>query len=91
MGSFQDAVGQGARESHLGSLSHEMLDQMTFGGPFHPGLFCCSVSLFTLVKVINSPHLQTTHIIKKVQVIWDTAMNETGGRIVQYLTRKLGF
>ena len=38
-GDFQHVTGQGARSSHLSFLSHETLDQMTFQGPFQPGLF----------------------------------------------------
>lgn len=36
---FQDVTGPGARKSHLGSLSHTRLDQMTFQGSFRSGLF----------------------------------------------------
>jgi len=38
-GSFQDAIEQGARQSHLDSLSHESLDHTIFRGPFQSGLF----------------------------------------------------
>lgn len=37
-GGFQDATGESARQSHLGSLSHRRLDWMVFQGPFRPGL-----------------------------------------------------
>lgn len=40
---FQDVIGQGARQPHLGSLSHKRLDHMTFWGPLQTGLFCDSV------------------------------------------------
>ena len=42
-GGFHDVMGQGARYSHLGSLSHERLGQIISGDPFQPGLFCVSV------------------------------------------------
>lgn len=32
-------TGQGARLSHLGSLSHKMLDQKVFCGPFQSVMF----------------------------------------------------
>jgi len=38
-GSFQGATGQGARQAHLGFLSHEKLDQMIFRGLFQHGWF----------------------------------------------------
>lgn len=39
LGGFWDVTRPGARKSHLGSLSHTRLGQMTFQGSFHPGLF----------------------------------------------------
>jgi len=32
-------IGQSVQSSHLGFLSHEMLDKMIFQSPFQPGLF----------------------------------------------------
>jgi len=42
-GVFQDVAEQSAGQCHLGSLSHERLDQMIFRGPFQPGFFYDSV------------------------------------------------
>lgn len=36
-GGFQDITGQGARQSDVGSPSHEKSDQRNFGGPFQMG------------------------------------------------------
>ncbi|XP_074677350.1 uncharacterized protein LOC141922118 isoform X2 [Strix aluco] len=49
-GGFQHVAGQGAGESHLGSLSHERLEQTIFCGPFQPGLLCDSVMICKLFK-----------------------------------------
>jgi len=43
-GGFQDAIGRGARQSHVGFLSHERLDEMTFQCHFQPGLFYGSMN-----------------------------------------------
>lgn len=56
-GDCQDAMGQGARWSHQGSLPHERLDQITFWSPFQPGLFHGSVLLKLLRKYLYSVSL----------------------------------
>lgn len=43
---FQDATGQGARWSHLGSLPHKWSDQMISWGDLQPGLFCDSKFIY---------------------------------------------